>query len=146
MRYNRQIHVRLRFSLRTLLTAIALIAVGVAGLQWAINSAVAAFSPGIMVVNNTGQALEDVTCVLCDGATKWTESLDELGPGESIRFTRRVSDLFVTSIQFQLGPQHAIHETGGLATPRETYVLEIGPGGRVSEYYDSEQGKARPDR
>lgn len=91
--------------------------------------------PSVMIVNGTGQSLRDVRCVLRANGSTWEEKIADLNPGESIRFSKSVSDLFVTSLDFTLNSAHVVWSDGGIATTGETLLLTVQDDGRVSLRY-----------
>jgi len=78
--------------------------------------------------------LEQVTCTLSADGVIWVEQIDELKPGEYVKFTKRTSDLYLESLEYRVRGASAIYEEGGIACTCETLVIEIGDHGVSTSY------------
>lgn len=122
---------------RLFLVGLPALVVVATGLVFTVYRVTAAWSPTIKIVNGSGQKLEKLRCSLFAGGATWTETVGELNPGESVQFRKRVSDLYVASLEFDLRGLHHESPGGGIATPGETLLLTVSTNGTVSESYDS---------
>jgi len=120
---------------RLIVVAIAVALVSTVALAGAVFLLRAGLSPAIRVENASNHSLEQVTCTLFADGITWTEKIDELKPGESVKFTKFTSDLFVQSVKYRVQGEPRQWREGGIATTGETLILQIGDQDDVSLSY-----------
>jgi len=101
-----------------------------------VRVAVPALQPTIEIRNEAGVPLSDVRIVLFSSSRQWTEHVPVIEAGKRVRFRRRVSDLFVSTLRFTLDGKASTWSEGGIACPGETYVLTVGRDGDVTSSYE----------
>jgi len=101
-----------------------------------VRAVILALQPAIEIRNAAGVPLYDVRIVLFTSSQQWTEYVPVIETGRRVRFRRRVSDLFVSTLHFTLGGKTLVWSEGGIACPGETYVLTVGSEGEVRGSYD----------
>ena len=91
--------------------------------------------PSIVIVNGAGSPLTQLRCTFSCSGRHWTEAVDHLASGETMRASRRVSDLHINSMECRLRGSVCKWDNGGIATTGENLRVAIGDDGKVSMSY-----------